>query len=112
MPWVKSRADRRRDAGTYGSAEYRKNRAIAWKRAGGRCEQFLDSGRRCGSRDRCQVDHIKNVASGGTHHLDNLRVLCTPCHRRKSAQEGGGYRRPGRRRTAAQDPALTARTKW
>lgn len=112
MTWVKSREDRQRDNAVYNDPEYRKNRAIAWKRAGGRCEQLLDSGRRCGSRDRCQVDHIVPVSKGGTHHLGNLRVLCRSHHLAKTATEGGGYRKPGRRRTAAQDPALTVRTKW
>jgi hypothetical protein len=62
-----------------------------------------------------QVDHVIPVTQHGTHHLDNLRVLCKPCHDKKTAQEGGGYRkggqgRRGRKREA--DPVLAARTKW
>lgn len=109
MPWAKTAADRARDAAVYGSAEYRASRPLAIKRAGGRCEH-LDQGRRCGSRDRVSVDHITPVTQGGTHHLDNLRVLCRPHHLAKTAQEGGGFRSTGRRKAA--DPPLQRRTNW
>lgn len=108
MPWDKTREDRQRDARTYGSPEYRRNRAAALKRAAGRCEN-AEGGQRCGSRDRVQVDHVTPVSQGGTHHLGNLRVLCRRCHQRKTAQEGGGYRRKGPK---AGDPALQQRTSW
>lgn len=108
MTWRKTREDRRRDDKVYKSPEYLRNRSLAWKRAGARCE-LITGGRRCGSRDRCQVDHIINVAAGGTHHLDNLRVLCGHHHNAKTAQEGKGYR-AGRKPKA--DPALQARTQW
>lgn len=111
MPWDNSPAKRARDAKVYGP-EYRKNRALALKRAGGKCEALLENGRRCGSRDRVQVDHITPVTQGGTHHLDNLRVLCSPHHMAKTAQEGKGYRKGGRRRAGGEDPVLTTRTKW
>jgi len=109
MAWNKTAADRARDAQVYGP-EYRKNRPLAIRRAGGSCEH-LENGRRCGSRERVQVDHITPVTQGGTHHLDNLRVLCRRCHQRKTAQEGGGYRQKGHRK-AAGDPVLTRRTNW
>ncbi len=110
MPWTKSPADRERDNHTYNDPEYRRNRPIAWIRADGRCEQLL-GGRRCGSRNRCQVDHIIPVSQHGTHHLGNLRVLCKPHHNAKTAQEGGGYRRRGRNGPEA-DPPLQGRTNW
>jgi 5-methylcytosine-specific restriction endonuclease McrA len=106
--WQKTPEDRRRDAKAYQDPEYKRNRQLAWKRAGGRCELVAD-GRRCGSRDGCQVDHIIGLASGGTHHLDNLRVLCGHHHRIKTAQEGKGYR-GGRR--PKDPPALQVRTQW
>lgn len=111
MTWVKSREDRERDKAVYGDPEYKRNKAIVRRRSGGRCE-VTENGRMCGSRDRVQCDHIIPVSQGGTHHLDNLRDACRTHHQRKTATEGGGYRKPGRRRTAAQDPALTVRTKW
>lgn len=46
-------------------------------RDGDRCAQ-------CGSADALEVDHIQPLAEGGTHHDDNLQVLCRPCNRRKS----------------------------
>jgi 5-methylcytosine-specific restriction protein A len=105
--WKKTQEDRKRDAQNYGPA-YKRNRAVAWRRADGRCELLTD-GRRCGSRDRCQVDHIVNLAAGGTHHLDNLRVLCKRCHDKKTAQEGKGFR--GSRKPKA-EPVLITRTEW
>lgn len=113
MPgWTKTRADRERDARIYGDPAYKRNRSLAITRAGGRCEQLLD-GRRCGSRDRVSVDHITPVSQGGTHSLGNLRVLCTACHKAKTAQEGGGYRNPANRgNQAAADPPLQQRTRW
>jgi len=107
VPWQNDPEKRRQDAQNYGP-EYKRNRAVAWRRAGGRCEH-LDDGKRCGSRDRCQVDHIIPVSQHGTHHLDNLRVLCAFHHRAKTAQEGGGYRRGNK---PAEDPSLQVRTVW
>jgi 5-methylcytosine-specific restriction endonuclease McrA len=109
MPWDKTRADRERDKATYGSAEYKRNRAVVMRRSGGKCE-VTEDGRQCGSRDRVQCDHITPVSQGGTHHIDNLRAACHRHHSRKTAQEGGGYRRKGRR--AQEDPPLQSRTEW
>lgn len=109
MTWRKTAADRQRDTQVYGSTEYRRNRPLALHRAGHRCE-FLTDGRRCGSRDRISVDHITPVSQGGTHHLDNLRVLCKPHHLQKTAQEGRGYRNGNR--PAVADPPLRTRTTW
>lgn len=109
MPWRKTAEDRRRDTEVYGSPEYQRNRAAALRRAARRCE-LLEGGKRCGSWDRVQVDHVIPVSQGGTHSLDNLRVLCKPHHDAKTAQEGGGYRR--RDRAPVADPPLQARTTW
>ena len=108
MAWRKTPADRQRDQETYGSAEYRANRPLAIRRAGGKRE-LTEAGRRCGSTDRISVDHITPLSQGGTHHLDNLRVLCRPCHLAKTAREGGGRRS---RRSPATDPPVQARTAW
>lgn len=110
MPaWKKTPADRQRDAKVYGP-EYKRNRAVAWRRADGKCEQLVD-GRRCGSRDRCQVDHIIPTTQNGGHGLENLRVLCFGHHAKKTAQEGGGYR-SRRGKPEEGDPPLQERTKW
>jgi 5-methylcytosine-specific restriction protein A len=34
-----------------------------------------------------EVDHIINVAQGGTDADDNLQALCVPCHKGKTAEE-------------------------
>jgi 5-methylcytosine-specific restriction endonuclease McrA len=108
MPWDNSPAKRARDAKVYGDPEYKRNRAAALRRSGGRCENLLDNGQRCSSRDGVQVDHVTPVTQHGTHHLDNLRVLCRQCHGKKTAQEGGGYRSP----KTATDPDPRPRTNW
>jgi 5-methylcytosine-specific restriction protein A len=105
MPWKKTPADRQRDAQVYGSPEYKRNRAAALRRADRRCEE-------CGRRDRSlQTDHIIPVTQGGTHDLANLKVLCSgpgSCHAKKTATEGGGYRK----RSTPVDPPFSPRTQW
>lgn len=109
MPWRNTPDARRRSDATYNDPEYRRNRAIARRRANGRCEG-------CGHpHARLQCDHDTPVSQGGTHHADNLRMKCAGpgtcrCHEKKTAQEGGGYRRRGR--VAAEDPPVQARTVW
>src|SRR5262249_47014824 len=107
MPWANTPEDKARSAATYGSAEYKRNNAIVRRRSCGRCERTED-GRPCSSRDRVQCDHKTPVSQGGTHHISNLWDLCTPHHDRKTAGEGGGWRRGG----SAPDPAPTPKTEW
>lgn len=40
-----------------------------------------------------QVDHIVNLASGGTHDPDNLWLLCDWHHKRKTADEANAARK-------------------
>lgn len=40
-----------------------------------------------------EVDHVKSLAAGGTHDLENLRSLCKPCHSRKTVKCDGGLGR-------------------
>lgn len=105
MTWRKTPDDRRRDAQVYG-AEYRRNRAATLKRAGWRCE-IRTEGICTGRATTC--DHIIPVSQGGGHELGNLRAACAPCHRRKTAGEGGGYRK---RRGPAADPQPRPYTLW
>ena len=43
---------------------------------------------------KLEVDHIRAVKNGGSHHPDNLRTLCRECHllrtkeQRKGATDG------------------------
>lgn len=57
-----------------------KLRKAARDRDGDQCVQ-------CGSTEHLEVDHILNVARGGTHHLDNLQTLCASCHQEKTQAE-------------------------
>lgn len=49
------------------------------------------------------VDHIINLANGGTHALNNLQLLCTWHHKQKTAREAAEARKP-RPREARQKP--------
>jgi 5-methylcytosine-specific restriction endonuclease McrA len=101
VPWKNDREKRRQDTETYGSPEYKRNRAAALRRSGGRCECQGECGQHTGPcpdrTRRVQTDHITPVSQGGGHALKNLRCLCAgpgSCHAAKTAQEGGGYRKP------------------
>lgn len=80
----------------YGSAEYLRNRELAWIRAGGHCEE-------CGrliTRQAAECDHITPLADGGGDDLGNLEWLCeAECHHAKTREDR--RRRAERRRDAA-----------
>ena len=40
-----------------------------------------------------EVDHITNVAQGGTDDDGNLQAICVPCHKAKTALESAAHRR-------------------
>lgn len=48
---------------------------------------------KCGNTENLEVDHIKNVASGGGHNLNNLQTLCHHCHKTKTTKESGAWRK-------------------
>ena len=47
-----------------------------YERDGGRCTFCSDDGRRCGTRELLQFDHITSHADGGESTLENLRLRC------------------------------------
>lgn len=53
---------------------WRTLRAQVLQRDGHRCVQ-------CGSPGPLAVHHVVPVAEGGAMSLDNLTILCEPCHR-------------------------------
>ena len=65
-------------------------------RAAGRCE-WIDpkTGRRCESRYRLQLDHLKPFALGGEHSVENVRVACVQ-HNQLAAVEVFGVGVMGR----------------
>lgn len=40
-----------------------------------------------------EVDHVINVAQGGTDDDSNLQAICIPCHKSKTAIESTAHRR-------------------
>lgn len=78
---------------SYGSAEYHRNRELAWVRAAGRCEECD----RPVTRETAECDHLVPLADGGSDALDNLEFKCTAeCHPRKTREDR--RRRAERRR--------------
>jgi 5-methylcytosine-specific restriction protein A len=103
MAWTKTPAGRRRDTQVYGNPEYQRNRKTILRNAAGRCQIRTES--ICTHR-ATEVDHLTPVSQGGGHDLRNLRAACGPCHRHKTAAEGGGFR------LAHGDPDPAPRTGW
>ena len=61
-------------------------RDMIFVRDGGQCSFVAADGTRCQCRKGLQVDHIQPFAAGGTHHPDNLRLLCG-AHNRLAAEQ-------------------------
>lgn len=69
---------------------WRKARAMIMRRDAYLCQACKAVGK---LTPATEVDHITPKAHGGTDHPDNLRAICGPCHRAKTAREwtaGGG----------------------
>ena len=105
MPWQNDPDARRRSAATYQDPVYLRNKKLVRQRSGGRCEH-MDGTVRCGSMDGVQCDHLVPVSVRVDHSLANLQDLCTTHHQRKTATEGGGFRKQ------RSDPLPSPRTRW
>jgi 5-methylcytosine-specific restriction endonuclease McrA len=103
MPWRNDAESRSRSSRVYG-AKWRKARLACLRAANWRCQIRLEGCQGAAS----QVDHIDQAASDPEHK--NLRAACASCHRKVTAQQGGGYRIPANRSGA--DPQPTPRTAW
>ena len=81
-------------------------RRQVWERDRGCCS-YVDrgSGRRCGSRNLLQIDHIIPFALGGSADPDNLRLLCAAHHRHRHATRHDPARPPRGRRTGSRPAA-------
>lgn len=53
--------------------------------------------RLCGALDYPQIDHVYPWSKGGTHELENLRVLCRACNISKGAKVPRGVSNPALR---------------
>lgn len=79
--------------------DWKSRRARVIRRAGNQCEACGTSG------VKLEVDHIVNVAEGGTHALTNLQALCRPCHQAKTrAEQQRGHDRRKAERTRPREP--------
>lgn len=70
----------------YKDQQYARNRQHRFERARGRCEicqVALIAG-------EWECDHVVTIKNGGTNDITNLRVLCKPCHRKKTRQDRKG----------------------
>ncbi|MCP5017615.1 MAG: HNH endonuclease [Ketobacter sp.] len=67
----------------YGTA-WRRLRQIVIRRDQGLCQECQRQGRVTAGNE---VDHVTSKARGGTDALDNLQLLCNPCHKAKTARE-------------------------
>lgn len=76
----------------YDDPTYRRNRSRAHRRAGGRCEL-------CGLPARYDdplvCDHIVELARGGTHDLDNLRIVHESYNLARNGRGRAKCRQPG-----------------
>lgn len=65
----------------YKDPAYASNRRHRFQRARGRCEACqvaLEPG-------GWECDHLVALRDGGTNEVENLRILCKPCHKVKTA---------------------------
>jgi 5-methylcytosine-specific restriction enzyme A len=83
--------------------DWKRRRKVILRRASGHCET-------CGAGGKLEVDHIVNVAEGGTHELTNLQALCLACHaaKTKAEQRRGHARRSQRVNAREPHPGLLA----
>jgi 5-methylcytosine-specific restriction enzyme A len=78
--------------------DWKSRRAKVIGRAGGNCEA-------CGAEGKLEVDHVVNVAEGGTHDLTNLQALCLACHTAKTrAEQRRGQARRAQRLSSRSEP--------
>ena len=69
----------------YGSARWKKIRAMIMKRDGGLCQQCAREGK---ITPADMVDHIVEIKDGGCATCEeNLESLCNACHAKKTARE-------------------------
>jgi hypothetical protein len=103
MPWQNDPAKRKRDAQVYGPA-WKRARDACLRAASWHCE-IRTPGVCIGAAS--EADHIDGAENDPRHQ--RLRAACGPCHKRITAQQGGGYRSGNR---TPPDPEPRPRTDW
>lgn len=81
-----SRWEHKREVRTLTGRPWRRLRAAILQRDKYLCQRCLDLGRLTEAEE---VDHTIPLSKGGTDHPSNLAAICVPCHRAKTATEGG-----------------------
>jgi len=87
----------------YNTAEYKRARAACLRQAKWRC-QWRFPGICTGAAT--EADHVDGLASDPHHR--NLKASCTPCHRKRTAEQG----HEARRGTGSADPEPSSRIIW
>lgn len=67
-----------------GGRPWRRIRQRVLERDKGLCQPCLVQGK---YTPAIEVDHVINIASGGTDSDDNLQAICDPCHKAKTQAE-------------------------
>jgi 5-methylcytosine-specific restriction endonuclease McrA len=85
MPSIRSLEGTQLALDKLNSRRYREQRERVFKRDGRFCQI-------CGTDEgEMHIDHVIPRKVGGTHDLDNLRVLCKSCNLRKGALNDGVF---------------------
>ena len=71
-----------------------------WDRDGGQCTFVSESGHRCRSRKRLEVDHIVEIGRGGESSIENVRLRCR-AHNQYTAEQTFGAEFMERKRAEA-----------
>ncbi|WP_422822410.1 HNH endonuclease [Vreelandella populi] len=80
VAWKKSPSTKR----DRGGRPWRRKRQQILRRDKGLCQPCLKQGF---FTPAVEVDHVVNIASGGTNSDDNLQAICEPCHKAKTLEE-------------------------
>lgn len=67
-----------------GGRPWRRKREAVLKRDGYLCQPCKRAGR---ITEATEVDHVVNLAEGGTDDATNLQGICTECHKVKTQEE-------------------------
>lgn len=87
-----------------GTTAWKKLRLTILERDGHTCQLAYPD--RCIGR-ATEVDHIDAVHLGGTDEVNGLRAACSPCHAKRSSEQGNAAR-PRERRDPEPHPGLRA----
>ena len=95
-PGSKHQAHRIKDVKYYNSPYHRSLRKQAWERDLGKCRSCGVQTNLQSARDNTKriaiADHIIPRRAGGEDVLDNIQILCKPCHDKKNVEDKKYYK--------------------